>query len=82
MKLKVCAVHDSALDAFMRPLFVPSVAMAARAFTDEVKRPESEMHRHPSDYILYEVGEFDEESGRFSNLDAPRMVVRGVDIKE
>ena len=82
MRLKVFAIRDSALDAYIRPFFVPSVAMAARSFRDEVNRPESEMHRHPSDYELFELGEWDEESGQFAQNAVARSVVRAVDCKE
>lgn len=82
MVLIVCAVRDSALDAFMRPIFVPTTGMAVRSFSDEVKRDESPMSSHPEDYALFELGTFDEESGRMVNLDSPRQLVRGADVKE
>lgn len=80
MKLVVCSIRDSALDAFMRPFFVPTTAMAVRAFRDEVTRPDTEMFKHRSDYTLYEVASFDEVTGKFDNLDSPRQLVRGSDI--
>lgn len=82
MKLIVVSVRDSALDAFMRPFFVPTTAMAVRSFQDEVKRPESEMGKHRDDYALFEIASFDEESGRFDNLPSPRQLIRGSDIGE
>lgn len=82
MKLVVVAVRDSAVDAFMRPFLVPTTGMAVRSFHDEVARVESDMHKHPEDYELFELGEFEEETGRFSNLPSPRSLSRAVDIKE
>lgn len=82
MKLVMVSVRDSALDAFMRPFFVPTTGAAVRAFSDEVRRKDSEMYRHPADYVLFELGSFDEESGRVENLDSPRQLVRGIDIGE
>lgn len=82
MKLKIFSIRDSAMDAYARPFFVPSVAMAARGFRDEANRAEGEICKHPEDYELFELGEFDEDTGRFTNLDVPRSVVRGVDCKE
>ena len=34
-KLFVCAVHDSKAEGFGRPMFVPAVGLAVRAFLDE-----------------------------------------------
>ena len=82
MKLKVCSVRDSALDAFSRPFFVPTNAMAIRGFRDQANQPETEIFKHPMDYELFELGEFDEETGKFENLPAPRSLGRGVDFKE
>ena len=82
MKLVMCAVRDSAVDAFMRPFFVPSTGMAVRSFTDEVNRQDGEMNKHREDYALFELGSFDEESGKCFNLDTPRQLIRGSDIGE
>lgn len=82
MILIMCAVRDSAVDAFMRPFFVPTTGMAVRSFSDEVRNGESPMHKHPEDFALFELGTFDEESGRCDNLPSPRQLVRAADIKE
>lgn len=82
MKQVVVAVRDSAVDAYARPFFVPSTAVAVRSFRDEVNRAESPMHAHPGDYELFELGSFDEESGKFENLASVRSLVRGADVKE
>lgn len=82
MKLVVVAVRDSAVDAFARPFFVPSTAVAVRSFRDEVTNPESPMHKHPADYTLFQVGFFDEEGGQFENCPSPVQLIRAQDIQE
>lgn len=82
MILIACAVRDSAVDAFMRPFHVPSTGMAVRSFRDEVNNPESPMHKHPEDFELFELGTFDEESGKMDNLSSPRSLARAKDFKE
>lgn len=79
--LFVCAVKDSAVQAFNRPFFVPTVAAAARSFTDEVNRASEDnvMYRHPDDYELWCLGTFDDESGVFSGGEA-RPVSRAKDV--
>lgn len=76
----VCGVRDAAVVGYMRPIFVVTVGEAMRLFNDEVNRGESEMRKHPADYELYELGLFDEDSGKFENLSAPRLLSRGVDV--
>lgn len=80
MVLIVVGIRDTAVDAFMRPWFVPSTGMAIRSFQDEVRNAESPMAKHPADYTLFQLGSFDEDSGKFENLDSPRQLVRGLDV--
>ena len=77
MLLKVCAVKDSAADAFGRPFFVPTIGLAMRSFIDEVNNRESPFNAHPDDYTLYEIGDFDDNSGALVSYEFPRLVLRG-----
>lgn len=64
--LKVCAVFDNAVKAFSRPFFVRSRGEAMRSFIDECGNEKSELSKHPSDYSLWLIADFDEESGMFT----------------
>lgn len=82
-KVQVFTVRDAAAGAFAQPMFFPTVAMAARTFTDEVNRPDesNNLYRHPGDYELYHVAQWDEEAGAFSAPDeGVRCVVRAQDV--
>lgn len=78
----LCSVRDSAVNAFMQPIFVRAVGEAVRSFADEVNRPESPMFKHPDDYELYEIGVFDDSNGSVTMLPEPRSLARGKDFKE
>lgn len=66
-KLIIVAIRDRAVDAFFRPVFAPTIGVAVRSFQDEINRqdPNNELAKHPEDYDLYQLGTFDEETGRF-----------------
>lgn len=83
MKMIVCAVKDRAADAFARPMFVPSIGIAIRSFSDEVNRndPENQMFNHSDDFDLYELGEFDDGTGLFVLHDVPKVVSLGKQVK-
>lgn len=83
MKLVIASVFDTASQAFMRPMFVPHVGQASRSFADEVNRPAQDnvMFNHPEDFILFQLGTFDEESGAFE-CGPPIQVVRGQDVSK
>lgn len=77
----VCSVFDTAIGAYMRPFVTPATGGAIRSFTDEVNRvaADNEMNKHASDYHLYELGSFDDSTGRLTPLESPRLLIRGND---
>lgn len=78
----VVSVKDSALGAYGRPLFVPSLGVAMRSFSDEVNRvaPDNQMNAHPEDFELWYLASFDEVNGTFVDP-AIRMLARGKDVR-
>lgn len=83
MALIVVAVRDRATDAFMHPMCVHTIGQAVRSFGDEVNRADERnpLYRHPEDHDLFELGSFDERSGRVAPLaDGPRQIAIGKDL--
>lgn len=78
----VVAVFDSALDAYSRPFFVPTTQAAVRSFTDEVNRSSAEnpLFAHPEDFTLHLIGEWEDSTGLFKNLEEIQMLVRAKDV--
>jgi len=81
-KLTVVSVYDVAVEAFGRPVVVTAKGAAIRSFLDECSNPESEISKHPTDYILYEVGSFDDGLGQFENVHPPVRLVAGNKVDE
>jgi len=81
MKFAIVSVKDAAVDAFGVPQFVPSIGFAQRGFADEVNREDAQnlWFRHPEQFVLYELGEYD-DNGSFALLPEPREIVRGRDV--
>lgn len=81
MNLIICAIRDSATQAFARPIFVRAAGQAMRSFIDEVKRddPTNDLHNHPTDFELYQLGTFDEQAGELKPH-PPQLLMRGKDV--
>lgn len=79
----ICTVKDRAADAFGRPMFVPSTGVAIRSFSDEINRnhAENQLYNHPDDFDLYELGQFDDNTGLFSLHDQPKLLSLGKQVK-
>lgn len=80
MKSEVFSIYDSKVALFSSPFFMRSAAEAVRAFTDTVNNPDTTIHRHPDDYTLFKLGEFDADAGTFENMPAPLSVVSARDL--
>lgn len=80
MKLYVFAIRDRSLDGFMVPQFMASPGVAVRAFADILNgKEESPIRSHPDDFDLYQLGEFDPETGLFST-GVPKQLALGRDL--
>lgn len=80
MKQLVVSVHDSAAGVFGRPFFVVARGQAIRSFSDEVQRvaPDNDLAKHPDDFTLYALAEFDDSTGEFLS-GSPEVLIRGKD---
>lgn len=78
---QIVAVKDRAMDAFLQPFFVPALGGAIRAFGDEINNPQSEMQKHPEDYDLYHLGEFNDNTGEIKQLERPLQIAIGKQMK-
>jgi hypothetical protein len=81
MHLFVVCVKDRAAEVFNRPFFVPHRNVAIRDFTDEVNRvaADNQLNKHPDDFDLYLLGEFNDNTGEFS-ISNPQVLVRAKDV--
>lgn len=68
MIMKAFAIFDSKSKSFLQPWFAMANGAALRAFGDAVNDRNTPMAKHPGDYQLYEIGEFDDGSGKLEPL--------------
>lgn len=66
MLLKVFSIRDTAAEAYNQPFFMLTQAEAIRIFTNMANDPESNISKHSSDYHLYYLGTYDNQTGYFS----------------
>lgn len=83
MKLVMSCVYDVKGETFSQPWFTTTAAAAVRTFGDLVNNPERGglIYTHPEDYQLFEMGVFDDNSGKFHTLDIPKHLVSGSSIR-
>jgi len=67
MKHLLFTIYDEKADVFMPPFFVPAVGLATRAFSDCINSDSHAFGKHPSDYTLFQIGEFDDAVAEITN---------------
>lgn len=80
MDIFVYAVFDSKAEAFGTPMFLLTKGMALRGFSDACADPASPMAKHPEDYVLHQIGTYEQNSGKLSPLPQPLFVVAASSI--
>lgn len=77
---KMFAVRDSKANAFLQPFFSSANGSAIRALADAVNDGKSPIALHPEDYILYEVGTFDDNLGVIEPVSPIKLLAMAVDL--
>lgn len=80
MKLIVVAIFDRAAGVYSHPLFLPSAAVAQRSFRDLLMDPQSVQSKHPTDYSLHLLAEYDDQTGFFSETGSPTCMLTGATV--
>lgn len=85
--LKCFSVYDSKAAAFVTPFFCANAAIAIRSFEHAANNEGHDFHRFGADYTLFELGEFQDESGHFNmhaqplNLGTASSFIRPLNTK-
>lgn len=79
--VKYFSVKDNLAEAFNAPFASRTTGEATRMFLDAVADPQSPFHRHPGDYDLYEVANWNDHIGSFVPVvGGARLVLKGTDV--
>lgn len=82
MKIQVMSVYDSKTKVFGQPQYFINVPTALRAWGDTSNNPQDPVYKHPEDYTLFHIGEYDDESGSFNNLPTPNPLGTALQFKQ
>jgi len=81
MKQKIFTIYDKKAEAYNTPWFQQTHGLAERIFRDESNNPESSINKHPEDYTLYYLGEYDQNTGEMEIPHPPKPVMEAVEAQ-
>jgi hypothetical protein len=65
---KVFSIFDTKVSTFGQPFFSQSDGAAVRMVVDAASDAGTMLFKHPTDFVLYRLGTFDEDSGFLESL--------------
>lgn len=80
MKLKLTSIFDAKLAIFGPPQIALTEAAAIRQFSDDVNNAQGNLSKHPEDYSLWYIGDYDDETASFSQA-VPKNLVTASALK-
>ena len=79
MKQQVFSIYDSKAQAYFPPFCLHNPQMAIRQFTDMVNDIESRISKHPEDYTLFQIAEWDDQDSKYKiPKNSPESLGNGV----
>jgi len=79
MKMLMFGIYDEKSLSYGTPFFQPQIGQAMRAFGDLAKDPQSAIAKHPEDYSLYHLGEYDDHTGKVLTYDVNYLLQRATE---
>lgn len=76
------APFDSKLKVWMNPMFFMHSGQAERTWQEIANDPQSLVCKHPEDFTLFQVGEFNDETGEISSIHPPVQLMAAVAAKK
>lgn len=68
---KVFAVRDNTAELYNLPYYAPTTGSGKRLFSDTVNDKTSMLAKHPDDFELFELGEYDDVHAEFISNGSP-----------
>lgn len=80
MKQHIFSIFDSKTSYFQLPFFSPTIPSGVRLFRNLVSDVSTLVSKYSEDFILFRIGEFDDESGEVSSV-VPENLGSGASFK-
>ena len=70
---RIYSIRDTKAEAFLKPFYLPNDNTAIRAVSDAIEQ-DQEFQKHKEDYILFQIGYFDDNTGEITSTETPNLI--------
>jgi hypothetical protein len=81
MNKKLFTILDTKVGAYLAPFILRNKAEAFRGIMECMKQPDHGFAQYPEDYTLFEIGEWDENTGTIIPYEAKISITNLLDLK-
>lgn len=82
MKHNVYTIKDIKAEVFGNPFYSANDQTAKRSLDQASKDPNTTICQYPEDFVLYKLGQWDDETATLSTLDTPFYLATGATQEE
>lgn len=75
----IFTVYDTKAQAYLPPFILPRAEMAKRIFSDCINSDDHQFGKHPEDYTLFHLGNWDDDTAEYHLKNAPTSLGVGVE---
>lgn len=79
---KVFCVYDSKAETYLTPFVMRSRGEAIRGFSDVTNDPNTQFAKHPGDFTLFEIGEWDSDSAKIAMYEAKQNLGVAIEFRK
>ena len=77
----IYTIYDVKAEAYLTPFFLQNEAILKRTIMDTLSDDNHMFGKHPEDYIMYYVGEYDDQTGQIVSPETPTVLWKLIDLK-
>lgn len=81
MKTELYVIFDNKAKVYNKPFHQANRECAIRSASSLVNEAQSEAHRHPEDFALFQLGTYDDTSAQIDLLSSPQHVINLHELK-
>lgn len=78
--MQIFSIYDKKAQAYMSPFYYHQKGQALRAFEDAVNDPQTPFTKHPEDFQLFHIGEWNDSTGKITPLSNPVPIEEALNV--
>jgi len=78
----IFTVYDSKAELYLPPFYNQTKGQAVRAFQDTVNKKDHPFNKHPEDYTLFFLGNYEDTSAKYDLENTPISLGKAIEYKD